>query len=52
LELLIKTICTLELLIKIIIIGYDTRGMVAMVGYDSTREGAKGGSKGKPMSFG
>jgi hypothetical protein len=40
-----------ELLIKIIIVGFDTRGMITMGGYNSRREGDKGDSKGKSMSF-
>jgi hypothetical protein len=41
----------IEIINKIIIVGYDTRGMVTMGGYDSTKDGVKGGSNGKPMSF-
>jgi hypothetical protein len=41
----------IEMINKIIIVGLNTIGMKTMGGYVSTREGAKGGSKGKPMSF-
>jgi hypothetical protein len=44
-------LCTLKYLIKIIVIGYDTKGTKTMGGYDSTRDGVKWESKGNPMSF-